>query len=341
VQNYLVLLRRPIDTALDGEVGMRCFRLVRAVGVAVAIALAASSGVGPAHAGASLAGRIVFSRLESDGYRLYAMRLGSTELTPLTDGPGDDIQPDASRDGRIVFARGWGTFPRGPYLQLYVRERNGETRPVFDELGRTQDYSPEWSPDGKRIAFSRASPGGELSPIADAAVFVANANGTGLRALTPPNNAQFPTWAPDSRTVAFVHPNPEGGQSLYKIDVDRRGAKPVRLTTGDAYQPSWSPDGRHVAFTARRDGGGWQVYIVGRDGRGERRLTRTGEVSDKYPTWSPDGKTIVFESTRDNPCPGSVAGAACRMSRLYRMRADGTQQRPITDGTADSYPAWS
>jgi Tol biopolymer transport system component len=308
---------------------------------AAALLIVVAAGQRPADAAESVRSRIVFSRLESDGYRLYATQLGSSAVTKLSEGPGDDIQPDVGPGGRIVFARGWGTYPRGPYVQLYIRERDGEMKPVFAERQPYADYSPEWSPDGKRIVFSRANPGGELSPVpTNAAVYIVNADGTGLRALTPHNNAQFPTWAPDGRSVAFLHPNPEGGQSLYRLDLTKRGAKPVRLTKGDAYQPSWSPDGLRIAFTSLRHGGGWQVYVVGSDGRGERRLTVSGDASDKFPTWSPDGKTIVFESTRGDPCP-SALGAGCRISRLYRMRSDGKQQRAITDGMADSYPSWS
>lgn len=289
-------------------------------------------------------GTIVFSRLESDGYRLYKARTDGTALTKLTQGPGDDIQSDVSRHGRIVFAHGWGTFPRGPATRIYVRERNGRVRPLLEEFPGVPpmaDYFPRWSPDGKRIVFTRANVGGELSPIAtNSAVYVVDADGKALRRLTEPNMSGFGTWSPDGREIVFNGPTPNGRFGLYAIDLDARRSKPRMLSQGMDFQPDWSPDGRFIAFTSFRDGGSWQVYVMRRDGSAVRRLTFTDGHQDKYPTWSPDGKNMVFESTRDNECP-PTAGAVCRPSRMYVMRRDGTGQRPISDGPADSYPAWS
>src|SRR2546428_12875007 len=100
---------------------------------------------------ASTPGRIVFSRLEAGGYHLYSVHADGTGLVQLTNGPSDDTEADVSRDGRIVFSRGWGTFPRGPYLQLYVRERGGSVHSLFASPLFTADYYPKWSPDGRRV----------------------------------------------------------------------------------------------------------------------------------------------------------------------------------------------
>jgi TolB protein len=289
-------------------------------------------------------GTIVFSRLERDGYRLYKMRTDGTGLTKLTDGPGDDIQTDISRDGRLVFAHGWGTFPRGPATRIYIRERDGKIRPLLEEfpgMPPMADYYPRWSPDGRRVTFTRANVGGELSVVStNSAVYVVNADGSALRRVTEPNMSGLSTWSPDGRRIVFNAPTPSGRFGLYAIDVKARRPRPRMLSKGMDFHPDWSPDGRSIAFTSFRDGGSWQVYVMRSDGSRERRLTFTDGHQDRYPRWSPDGKNIVFDSTRDNDCPQN-AGAACRPSRLYTMRSDGKGQKPITEGPADSYSAWS
>jgi Tol biopolymer transport system component len=315
----------------------------RAGRIALVVAFALATPVVPRAAAAGrLPGRIVFSRLEADGYHLYSVRPDGNGLTQLTSGPGDDTEPDVSRDGRIVFSRGWGSVPRGPYLQLYIREPNGATHAVFASPSPTADYFPRWSPDGRRIVFTRASPGGELGgPVsADARIDLVNADGRGLRQLTAASRGSFATWSPDGRHIVFLAAAPEANPVLFTMDV-ARPAVVRRLTRKDGYQPSWSRDGRLIAFTAKRDAGTWQVYVIGSDGRHERRLTYSPGHDDKFPSWSPDGRDIVFESTRDNPCPGSTASAYCRPARLYLMRADGKRQRPITSGPADSYPVYA
>jgi Tol biopolymer transport system component len=295
----------------------------------------------PVAQAARAGGVIVFSRLDAGRYHLYSIRPDGGGVTQLTQGPYDDTEADVARDGRIVFARGWGTVPRGPYTQLYVRERNGAEHPVFSSRSATADYFPRWSPDGRRIAFTRANPGGEASPLPNnAAVYVVNANGTGLRALTPASGFGFATWSPDGRHIAFNGPAAGGIFVLYTMDVQARRPVMHAIMRKDAYQPRWSPDGMWIAFTSTRDGGGWQVYITHPDGRGQHRLTFAPGHEDKFPSWSPDARSIVFESTRDNPCP-TPAGAWCRIARLYVMRADGRSLRELTAGPADAYADWA
>jgi TolB protein len=59
------------------------------------------------------------------------------------------------------------------------------------------DIEPAWSPDGKKIAFARLV-GGHPQ------IFVMNANGGGVRALThgAPDHLD-PTWSPDGKTIAY------------------------------------------------------------------------------------------------------------------------------------------
>lgn len=140
--------------------------------------------------------------------------------------------------------------------------------------------------------------------------------------------------------MVFNGPSPSGPFVLYTMDALARHPVMHAITRKDAYQPRWSPDGRFIAFTSMRDGGSWQVYVTRPDGRGQHRLTVTPGHQDKFPSWSPDGRFIVFESTRENSCP-PPAGAWCRLSRLYVMRVDGTQQHVITSGPADSYADWT
>lgn len=68
--------------------------------------------------------------------------------------------------------------------------------------------SPDWSPDGRWLAFRDASGDADLD---EAAIYVVRPNGSGLRQLTPlrsnidkANNADRPVWSPDGRQVAYA-----------------------------------------------------------------------------------------------------------------------------------------
>jgi TolB protein len=102
--------------------------------------------------------------------------------------------------------------------------------------------APAFSPDGKRIAFSRTTEDGH------AHLFVANADGTDSQQITSGSADDVePSWSPDGARIAFCSAHEEGDRyvqaNLFALRDDGSGM--VQLTEGDrlASRPSWSKDG--------------------------------------------------------------------------------------------------
>ena len=179
----------------------------------------------------------------------------------------------------------------------------------------------------QRIAFTSTlgGPGPRSGGL-----FVVNADGSGLRKLTPVAWA-MPSWSSDGRQLAFV--GFVGGRaSVSVMSVD--GSAP-RLLARYAAAPAWSPDGRRIAFL-RVSPAGWDVYVMNTDGSGEQRLARNAWLA--APAWSPDGRKIAFErARRDRDAEGYVIN-----SEIFVMNADGSGERRLTRNTVrDSNPVWS
>ena len=137
---------------------------------------------------------------------------------PVAQWPGDKLgtagDPKPSPDGQwIAFTKGIvrdeniavcslkGLLAGNPEARILVKnEWHTEQTPVAT-LGNCQ---PAWSPDGKRLAFIRYLLRGATAFTGN--VFVVNADGTGLPAVTtlPPNTFPgWPTWSPDGKRIAF------------------------------------------------------------------------------------------------------------------------------------------
>jgi Tol biopolymer transport system component len=156
--------------------------------------------------------------------------------------------------------------------RLYVLNADGSgLRDLTRKLGMSRGpgagpaSDPVWSPDGRMLAFVRRN--------TRLGVYVVNADGSGVRNLTPkPMGAAYaaPAWSPDGRKIAFASER-DGNSEIYLMDAD--GSDQRNLTLNLAYDgdPAWSPDGRKITFVSNRDGR-YAVYVMNADGSGQRSL---------------------------------------------------------------------
>ncbi len=101
--------------------------------------------------------------------------------------------------------------------------------------------APAFSPDGRRIAFSRTTG-------SHAHVFVANADGSEAHQITEgPADDVEPAWSPDGRYLAFcsAHGNDDKYVQANLFAVRPDGSGLVQLTEGDhmSSRPAWGKDG--------------------------------------------------------------------------------------------------
>jgi Tol biopolymer transport system component len=142
-----------------------------------------------------------------------------------------------------------------------------------------------WSPDGRKLAFDRASFGMTFSD--DRELFVADADGRNLRRV---GTGFQPTWSPDGRWLAFTRLS-ASPHAVFRVPTS--GGRPRRITGGT--YPSWSHDGTRLVV--RRDDG---LYVVGADGLGARRIAASRGYQYTGGAWSPDGRQIAYSSGDDS-----------------------------------------
>lgn len=235
---------------------------------------------------------------------------------------------------RIAYVRG---LPRGNY-DIYVMDADGSNLKSLTQNqdgGATRDLRPSWSPDGKRIAFTRTRNTKQ--------VYTMNSDGSSVVQVTRDDpstslveTAFSPSWGPDGRLVyaRMLCPDPSVGSGpcggLHVFNFAEGQETTIFTSPHQVEFPAWSPDGRSVAF-ALADGRGSDIMVVGADGgTGGQRLTEPDRFFDLEPAWSPDSRRLLFASNRE--------GAY----HLFAMNYDGSAQSRLTnDSQFDSEPGWS
>ncbi len=216
------------------------------------------------------------------------------------------------RDGRIALYR---ERPPGSFInEIHTLEPNGSHARRLTKRGSNSDGA--YAPNGKTIAFTSNRDG-------DPEIFKMRAGGTRQRRLTRNQEPDLdPAWSPDGQRIAFTR-NHLGDTELYTMRAD--GRKVRRRTNLDAntFGATWSPNGKRIAFYSSGDGD-FEVYTLKLANNHVRQLT-DNSVFDGEPDYSPSGNKIVF---------GTAAG-------IFRMNADGTSPRPITDNPADFGPIYA
>jgi TolB protein len=157
-------------------------------------------------------------------------------------------------------------------------------------------FDPDWSPDGRQIAFASDLSG-------QPRLYVMNRDGSHQHLVfsdQPGYNDLFPNYTPDSNRFVFSRCQVDGVCAIYSVRVD--GTQLRALTRFQPsldvvdFLPSVSPDGARIAFTRFNAGGiQAQVYVMGADGSGAHPITPPA-LEGFGPDWTPDGRHVLVTS---------------------------------------------
>ena len=229
----------------------------------------------------------------------------------------------------------------GKHAQLFTVKPDGSAVTQVTHLTDSDAVFPTWSPDGTKIAFERDFD-------THAAIYTMNADGSGLRSLTPHGFNGQPGWSPDGKRIAFGRYIVGIDAGIWTMDINGKHLRRVTNNPIPKKDPcnclgqgstQFSPDGKRIAFVWGKGARRAAIFTITPNGSGLRRLTAWKNGVALRIDWSPDGTKIAYSSPEFDPGRPGVS------SNIYTVNADGSGIAQITHeagGTLNAgFNSWS
>jgi TolB protein len=294
--------------------------------LALSAVLLAASACG----GSSGERRIVYEASNGDVTNIFTIDANTGDKKQITYGDEFDGNPAWAPDHkRIIFASNRETPEKN---DIWIMDADGSHPRAITSTEDAAEWSPKFSPDGKRIAYAGQDAEGGWD------IRLMNADGSGDHELAGPYKfSEFPAWTRDGREVYFAAiPQDKDDTDIFSVDVASLNVVTRIATPGGDLCPHFSRDGEYMTYATSPSGEEDNVDLFRHEissddttGASDERLT-TSSASDDYGNPSPDGKRYVFVSKRHGNFD------------LYLMDADGSHQRRLTNtpDARENVPDW-
>ena len=220
---------------------------------------------------------------------------------------------------RIAFVR---QNPGGSYDLMIVDSDGENLRRISGSSGLI--YSPTWSADGTRLAYTTRTDEDHRLVERDMATGATRV----LRTARTDEMLMTPSYIPSSTKIAYAS-WVNRGVAIHEFDYGENCCvKKLTDSRGDNVSPTYSPDGRRFAFHSSRTGR-QHIFVAAADGGGVVTLTPFGErVEYAAPDWQPTGTRVVFHGESRGTKQLLVADAARPGSQIQQLTSTGHNEDP-------------
>ena len=190
---------------------------------------------------------------------IFTMNPDGTGLVKLTDSKSFNADSGWSPDGKKIAFDSDRANLQGRQ-EIYVMDADGTDVHRVSTLPTEAiyDIAPRFSPDGRRLVFTRY-----ITDPGRSALFTVGVRGGGLKQLTPwGNGAGDADYSPDGKKIVFeAYPHTNclnGNGEIYTVDSDGQHLTNIthnRCQAGGS-DPVWSPDGKKILFKSSHAEGG-------------------------------------------------------------------------------------
>jgi len=266
----------------------------------------------------------------NESRELWAVTLDG-ERRPLTGTGGRVYDFAVAPDGETI---AYSVANESNGIDVWLMNRDGSNQRVAADCAADRCTAPNWSPDGRRLAYSRENaglqPGAPHGPprawILDLAVGQTTAVYADSQML-----GHSPSWSPDGRRIASFDGSIGGIRVL-----DLGTGETMILQSQMGLMGAWSPDGRAMLYNDLTISGEQprvKMFFANFESKDIAPAFESGLEGADYgaPVWSPDGDWIAA-GLKD-----SLSGLG---SQLWIMRPDGSDGRPVADDPQYTYGAY-
>lgn len=215
-------------------------------------------------------GLVAFASNRARGvFQVWSISVGTRGLTQLTNAPNGANYP------------AWS--PKGDELAYTAPDKNGnEYIWIMQSDGSnqrqlTEGTQPRWSPDGKKLVYSKITQG----KVKNRDIYTIEIESNTISQITSENTAEFsPDWGPDGRWISYIAYKGQlrylksGKEAIndlkskpnYEVwikNIDEDGKSGIQLTRSKGLNgyPRWGPSGNELAFVSDR-GGSLDIWTV-------------------------------------------------------------------------------
>jgi eukaryotic-like serine/threonine-protein kinase len=261
---------------------------------------------------------------------------------------GNYWTPRVSPDGRLVAVEVIDAVSAN--RDVWTFDAVGTEPPVRRTFDPGEDYTPVFSPDGRRLAYASYRKGAwfifektlagsdEERLVAAAAPSSPAGSGApaGIDRFITSGSKFLTSWSPDGRFIAFNGSTRETADDMWLVSVPDGKAEVILRTPTSERDTAFSPDGRWIAYLSSESGSP-EVYVRSYPGPGGKWQISTGGGSQ--PRWSRDGRELFYLATgfRLTAVPvrsgaSFEKGAAQELFQVGTRRTNIPQYEPFPDG---------